>query len=344
MTRDSVESQRKGVIVVADISATMNRDDNGRLWGVSSFNYSAHTYAMTKKVIESVPSRMVAVHPCFPDTPGSRVFNMLNVITKNTSASSYSMRIRTQIGKQTEMRYKLRGYGIPIHLLPLTETGAIKVKYFNEWLRIRKTLEEASEEDYAADDNTLDRVVVCPCLTDVVFRQGTPSVKNPGNVMFRNTIIAHLEDHYSQHRYLEGHQEQPEQIEIFCNWLIEMTVNTKGGRFLEWDQRLHVWVKMVDHQKMKSKVAIAYRDTTKRFLTQRQKTARAVQQAAKESHVREENTRDSSKPNGVSYAFVEGGKDGKEKCCKSSKRQTVQIINGVTVRDDSNFNETSCWF
>jgi len=279
VTRDSVESQRRGVVFVGDVSATMNRDDSGRLLGISSFKYSAHTYAMTKKMIASVPSRIVAVHVCWPDIPGFRVFNLLNVLAKNASSSDYAMRVRVQVGKQTEMRYKLRGYGIPIHLLPLTETGVIKVKYFKEWLRVRKELEEASEGDFAADDNTLDRVVVCPYLADVVFRQGTPSMNNPGNVIFRDTMIAHLEDHHNQHRYLEGHQQQPVQIEIFSNWLIETTVNTKGGRFLEWDKNLNIWVKMVDHQKIKNKVAIAYRDTSKRFL-KRQKAARVVQQAA----------------------------------------------------------------
>jgi hypothetical protein len=348
VTRDSVESQRTGVIFVADVSATMNRDNSGRLCGVSSINYSAQFYAMTKKMIESVPSRMVVVHSCSPDIPGFRVFNFLNVLVKNASSSAYAMRVRAQAGKQTEMRYKLKGYGIPIHLLPLTETGTIKLKYFNEWLRIRITLEKASEGDFSADDNVLCRVVVCPCLADVVFRQGTPSMKNPGNVMFRDTMIAHLEDHHNQHRYLEGHQQQPEQIEIFCNWLIDTIVKTKGGRFLEWDKHLNVWVKMVNHEKIKNKVAIAYRDTTRRFLAHRQKAARAVQQAAAQesSSGREASTTRDSSPDGRAYAFVEGERKGKEECCNPPKRlgQTGQTINGVPVRGHSNYSDTSCWF
>ena len=313
------------MVHIGDVSTWMDRDAKGTLQRTSSFSIQPQTYALTRKVIECVPTRMVAVHTCWPDSAGFRLFNMLFLL-RQISGSMYAARVRTQIGTEIETRYKMRGYGIPIHLMPLTKTGAMKLKYFNEWLRIQKILEESSEEEYSAEDNALTRVVVCPGLNDVVFRQGTPSMKNPGNVNFRDTMIAHLEDHHNQHKYLEGHQQQPGQIEMFCNWLIENTENTKGGQFLEWDKRLNVWVKMIDRQKIKSKVAIAYRDTTKRFLNHQQKM---------QMHSR------TGSPSGGTYAFVEGGK-GREEYCKSSERYTSETIDGVPLRSDSNYNETSC--
>jgi hypothetical protein len=259
------------------------------------------------------------------------MFKILNVLTHSTA-----VRFNSQVGNEIECRYKLKGYGIPIHLLPITETGAIKLKYFHEWLRVRRILDEASEFEYAADDYALRRVVVCPGLHDVVFRQGTPSMKNPGNVIFRETMITHLQEHHNEHTYQEGHQQQPDEIDSFCTWLIETTEYTKGGRFLEWDKQLNVWVKMVDRQKIKNKVAIAYRDATKRFLNHRQRLMQTI------TSERNRGAND-GRSHGGSYAFMEGERN-KEGCCNPSKQLSVDTMKGVPLRSDSNYNETSCWF
>ena len=293
---------------------------------LSTMKYSKQVYILIRRIINSAPTRIVASHTCWPNTHISRFFNMRQLINSTAVGQDYAARIRTQIGDAIEMRYNLRTYGIPIHLLPLTETGAIKVRYFHEWLRIRKILDNASAVDYTADNNALARVVVCPCLNDVIFRQGTPSMKNPGNVIFRDTMINHLEDHYNGHRYQQGHLQQQGQIESFCIWLIETTIKTKGGRFLEWDKALNVWVIITNPQKIKSKVAIAYRDTTKRFLNYQK------QQEQQELLLQEKKEQSDE---GGSYAFLEGSK-GEEKV-----RET---IDRVPLRSDSNYNETSCWF
>ncbi len=311
MTRNSVESQQKGIVVVGDITAKTNR-------GV---DFSSDSYRLLDEVIQAMPSRIVAIHSCWPDTSVSRLLKNAQQIRIFFAGLECSARIRIEIGKEVELRYKLRGYGIPIHLLPMTETGAIKVKYWNDWIRIRKRLEEASEGKYD-DDSALTRVVICPSLTDVVFRQGTPSMKNPGNVIFRDAMINQLEDHYRQHRYIEGHQQQPGQIEAFSNWLINTTETTRGGRFLEWDKKLNVWVKITDRQKIKSKVNVAYRDATKRFLNQWQ---RGVPADNPEVH--------NANAEGP-YTFVEGGEEGNT-FCRTPNRDT---------RKDSNYNETSGWF
>ena len=102
-----------------------------------------------------------------------------------------------------------------------------------------------------------------------------------------------------------------------------MIENTKGGRFLEWDKNINVWVKIVDRQKLKSKVTIAYRDVSKRFLNKRQKITDAQQQDGNPS---EEDG---------SHSFVEGGKDGNAFCGTAS----MDIS-----RNDSNYSEAGSWF
>lgn len=311
VTRDSVESQQKGIVYVGDVTTKMSRE---------LAYLKPELYSQINKLIQALPSRMVAIHACWPAS-----FDTIAVdnLMKFFSRSVLATRIRFETGTEVETRFKLRGYGIPIHLLPLTKTGAIKIKYLNEWIRIRKLLEEASAERFAEDDNALSRVVVLPGLTDVIFRQGTPSMKNPGNVTFRDAMINHLEQHYSQPNDREREPQQPDQVEKVCNWLIEMIENTKGGRFLEWDKNINVWVKIVDRQKLKSKVTIAYRDVSKRFLNKRQKITDAQQQDGNPS---EEDG---------SHSFVEDGKDGNAFC---------GTANMDISRNDSNYSEAGSWF
>ena len=294
VTRDSIESQQKGVVYVGDITAKMNRE--------LGYLKPEH-YSILKKMIQAVPSRVVVIHTCWPATFTTRVLNAADHLMKFLTRSEFATRIRMETGTEIGTRYKLRGYGIPIHLLPLTKTGAIKVKYFNEWIKIRKLLEESSGPAFAEDNNALFRVVVIPGLADVVFRQGTPSMKNPGNVMFRDAMLNHLEQTHFQTNDEEGKQQEPEHIDAVCNWLIDTIEQTNGGRFLEWDKSLNVWVKMIDRQKLKLKVTIAYRDVSKRFLNQRQKMADA-QQAGN----------DVDRGEGGTYTFVEGGQDGGDLC------------------------------
>ncbi len=314
VTRDSVESQQKGIVYVGDSSAKMSR-------GLANLEPEHHS--IVKNVIEALPSRIVAIHTCWPTSFAADVPNTVDNSMKFVTQFEFAARIRLEIGTEMETRSKLRGYGIPIHLLPLTKTGAIKVKYLNEWIKIRKLLEEASVERFAEDDNALSRVVVVPGLNDVIFRQGTPSMKNPGNVTFRDAMINHLEQHYSQPNDGEREQHhQPEQIDTVCKWLIETIEKTKGGRFLEWVKNLNVWVKIVDRQKLKFKVAIAYRDVSKRFLNKRQRIT-----VDQDGNPTEQDGSDS---------FGEGGgKDG------NAFRGTT---NRDTSRSDSNYNETSNWF
>ena len=345
MTRNSIESQRKGVVFVMDVAAWMKRDKSGNICGIAEVNYTSHIFYWIRRVTTTVPTRMVAIHPCWPNVSGFRILNMLSIVSaKLTHVTNNMARMRMQMGTEIEMRYNLNGYGIPIHLLPLTETGAVKVKYFHEWLRIRKTLEAATKAEYDSDNGALGRAVVCPGLTDVVFRQGTPSMKNPGNVIFRDAMNSNLEDYHSQHMYLHGHHQQPGQIEAFVDDLIRTTENNKGGLFLEWDRRLGVWVKMMDRQRIKNKVTIAYRDATKRFLSGRRIIH--LEAPTKNSGFNNGNdvTMSENIPDVGSYSFMEKGNDSNDCCSSPRKRYRVGFVNGVPLRKDSNYNESGRWF
>jgi len=302
LTRDSVESQRKGGVFVADLSVFEN----------SRTSFSPAAFALIQRVIQAVPTRMVAIHNCFPDRPKWRVLGMLPA----AAGPFYSTRICSQIGNKVEMRYKLKGYGIPIHTIPVRESGDIKVKSFHQWLKLRKTIEEATAEDYA--NRQLGRIVECPGLNDVVFRQGTPSRKSTGNFMFRDAMVAQLENHFgpagsaATEQLTDGVSRnelmEQEEIDQFCQILIDAVIS-RHGRFLEWDKNLNVWMHLNDEARIRFKVGIAFRELTKRFLNRRPRM-----DATNKDTTRTEGS-DSPSNIDLTYTFVEGGNKAKRRCC-----------------------------
>jgi len=410
-TRDSVESQRIGAVLVLDSSVW----EGGGSRAEQSPFFSPALYAVTQKTIASVPTRMVAIHYCFPNTPAFRTFNVLKLVTNFTQ--SYLLRVQAHVGSKMENRYKLKGYGIPVHLLPLTEAGSIKVKYFHDWRKLRVRLEKeenknnhrinttstsstntsigidinvninvnvninqhqhnnqhqhhynfSSEGNDGDGDDSRSRVVECPALNDVVFRQGTPSIKNPGNVIFRDKMVAFLEEFYgqpSQQRQPQQQQQpqQSERIEQFCNWLIADTELHRKGRFLEWSKPWNTWVEMEDRDRIKYKVGVSFRDRCKRYVTLRNQLLSESAAAAATANT---NGTTSTSMEGVvvetelSFAFVEGGSSRatathpRIPCCSGSTASspglrndtTVSLsssrrrINGTVPRSDSNFSE-----
>ena len=93
----------------------------------------------------------------------------------------------TLIGTKIEMQYKLMGYGIPVSHIPATDTGAVKVKNHNQWLRIRKLL----EKDPTAHANICE----CPSLNDVLFRRAGSCIAHPGNAIYTNLIESKKAEH-----------------------------------------------------------------------------------------------------------------------------------------------------
>jgi len=187
-SRDSVESQRKGVVAIAH--------SNG-----ICFELQNHELFLVHRLSVSVPTRMVASHNFCHDFSGYRL--LAKVVVAHVVSGSKHKQITRQkfhVGlNDTEMRYYLQGFGIPIQFFPLTETGTIKLNYFNKWIKTRNYLEAKDEtKDETAKDSKKKKkdktvvVVECPLLNDVVFRQGKPYKANRGNDVLRDSILKEL--------------------------------------------------------------------------------------------------------------------------------------------------------
>jgi len=226
VTRDSIESQQKGFIIVrlqghVSTDESDYSDDKETTFAVgrsSPISFRNITYNLNRAVA-SIPSRCIALHTRVPNLPGFRLAFKL-FVTQVFTDENVSLRSRflpCNLGSDLEVRYQLKSYGIPTQLFPLTETDSVKCVYHNQWIKTRKLLEEKGFDDgysekQSKDSSELSMLVECPGLNDVVFRKGSrvTSVENPGNRFFRDLIRTFLEERERVSEQLK--QEESDQV------------------------------------------------------------------------------------------------------------------------------------
>merc|ERR1712176_34706 len=190
LTRDDIESQQKGLAVIGE-SYMWSAGDGGsgsrdkRSNSLLKFPHPKEGLYYINRILEAMPNRLIALHNCWPDRPAFRLISKLLAIY-GVSGSTQRLRLKFHIGDELEMRYRLKSYGIPIEMLPITETGSTKMINHNHWIKTRKHIEQG------IDTNV--NIIECPGSNDVVFRQGTSSMENPGNVKCRDLTLSLLEN------------------------------------------------------------------------------------------------------------------------------------------------------
>ena len=153
---------------------------------------------------------------------------------------------RNTVGEGVELQYRLKGYGIPVDLTPLTDSGNIKTMYLKQWLRLRKIIETGITPS-GVKTSTVS-IIECPGSNDVIFRPGTSMLCHPGNVAFRGLIEA------KQNRITVKRAEKEEvALEII------QEVRSTGGRFLMWDNG-GGGSELNDIPLISVKISISYRD------------------------------------------------------------------------------------
>lgn len=261
LTRTDIESQQKGLVVITEAYCWSVEDSNDgrdkRSNTLLKFANPKEGLYYTKRLMESLANRMVAIHNCWPDRPAFRIMSKLLTIY-GVSGSTQRLRLKFHVGDELEMRYRLKSYGIPIELLPITETGSIKMVNHNHWIKTRKHIEQGI-------DNNFVKIVECPGSNDIVFRQGTSSMENPGNVRCRDLILSLLED---SENLINSSNSSNDAAKIH-NEIVDRLVDTielqHRGRFLEWDKHRGTWTQMFDKGKVKQKVSVLLHSIDKRY-------------------------------------------------------------------------------
>lgn len=263
LTRNDIESQQKGLIAITEAYCWSDEDDSGggdkRSKTLLKFPHPKEGLYYTKRLLESLANRLIAIHNCWPDRPAFRIISKLLTIY-GVSGSTQRSRLRFHVGDELEMRYRLKSFGIPIELLPITETGSIKMTNHNHWVKTRKHIEQG------IDSNV--KIIECPGSNDVVFRQGTSSMENPGNVRCRDLILSVLEEKEKSMSSIQKSNDHTLAARIhnkIVNRLVDQIERKHHGRFLEWDKYRGTWTQMFDRDKVKQKVSVLVHSVGKRY-------------------------------------------------------------------------------
>jgi len=233
---EDVETQRKGITSIVWPGKKVPTED--RL-----SNVKVDRIMFLKGVYESLPVRTCSIHFCIPETPFFQVMRTLFILTM----AQFTTRMKFHIGETVELQYCIKGYGVPIELIPLTDTGNIKTTYLKQWMKLRRIIEVMKMTE-GANDNSIS-IIECPGSNDVVFRSGTSMSCHPGNVRFRCMVE-------SKHE-IPSVVSQTTQAEL-AEQLIE-EIEACEGRFLKWDNRGY-WTELKDRLQIHTKVALSIRD------------------------------------------------------------------------------------
>jgi len=281
-------------------------------------------------------------------------------------------RFRIHAGNEIEMRYKVKAYGIPIELLPLTGTNTIKLNYHNQWIKARKLIEanlnryhenavlrggpykaeyevEVEVKVEGSDGRETERVTIveCPRVNDVGFRNGTQSMENPGNAMFRSAIVTYWAEKEDARKRLDENRSPSVADDAFDREFRERLVADieirKKGRFLEWDKTLGIWITMKDRTRIHRKVAMAFYNYTKRRYRQHQggggsggsrRRLRNDDGGGGESR--------SSPPLGQNYGFIDRGRIGGSSFCYGGADDDAAAAMDTSGGGGEGTNKRSC--
>jgi hypothetical protein len=205
--------------------------------------------------------------------------------------------------------------GIPIELLPTTDTGNIKSVYFKQWINLRTYLEheeqthvinnnnstpassDINNSGYDSDvvstpsppshllyylANTNDIIVECPLSNDVIFRRGKIMNLHSGNEKFQDLIESYIYEHSIDPNTPLSRRKEIE-IEILNEVLKPKNNNycgggESGGRFLTWNMKKKWWVVIHSEDEIQFKIYHA-------FIGYRKKMLRAQQQQQQQQKV-----------------------------------------------------------
>lgn len=146
----------------------------------------------------AVPMRVAAIHICFPYTA---LFHVLTNIYA-VALGQWNSRVKFHLRETIELRYELKGYGIPIELIPSTDTGNVKCLNLKQWIKLREFLEKYPSSSMTGNHSDSD---------DAMDIEQTSSSSIPqGYLPQQQQQYNHLQ-HYQQIQYSNQYQIQQKQ-------------------------------------------------------------------------------------------------------------------------------------
>jgi hypothetical protein len=200
--------------------------------------------------------------------------------------------------------------GIPIELIPSTDSGNIKSVNFKRWIKLRTHLEQEEQthminnnKSTPASDNNVGKcdsevvshtltpqsglhnylantkgniIVECPSSNDVIFRMGESMNFHLGNIHFQSLIESRIHEHS-----IDVNTTQLRKAEIgieIMNEVLKPEEKNNGcgggggesGRFLTWDRKKKWWLVIHSEDKIRLKIYHAFLGFKKNMLKEQQ--------------------------------------------------------------------------
>eukprot|EP00536_Pseudo-nitzschia_multiseries_P002775 jgi/Psemu1/322699/estExt_fgenesh1_pg.C_380029 len=295
VTRDSVESQRKGFIIIrsfGSVAADKNIvTDQLMANSTDKINLNKMVDNM-KRVLESTPSRLVAIHMDIPSHPPFRLLGKL-MFLKVFGGSHFNLRSRLILGGgsgEMEHRYRMKSYGIPGSRLTSIENPGNR--FFRDL--IRTFLEEKEKETQklrhrqeevlarikakSSPDSEVYSVLIRRHSENVIHipsdraSEGTACTSNKkapkASTMPPSASALAFETTKAMATTSNSSSIGKKNTEKgFCDWLVVYIESNCNGRFLEWDKDTCGWVVMTEKMKIRRKVSITLYNWGKRLKT-----------------------------------------------------------------------------
>jgi hypothetical protein len=202
------------------------------------------------RCLHDFPIKCVALHHCLNDTKYRLVIGFAMKILARGTRVKFKLHCGRSIdmlhglmfdgwnemlttsfffaeGTHTECLYSLMTYGIPSHLIPVTEDGEIKRKNHLEWIKYRRALEQH-------EANGAKELIEIPTNSDVLLGKGKPIQEHIGNMRLHLFIEDHLP------RYGDANKKGKTEI---AREVVQL-VKSSSGRFLRIEKG--VWVQVPD--------------------------------------------------------------------------------------------------
>ena len=243
---DDLETQRQGFVVIVAPKASF----------FEGFKHSTREQQKDSRDLnQSLVPRLSAMHLCLPDGPANRFLRAM--VFLGMFAENNRMRIRAHGPlDNVETKYQLMSYGIPVNDIPLTSSGNIKKLNHLQWIKIRKTMEMARDNDVPFSG------IVHPGVHDVLFSQGG-NTTHSGNQEFR-TLLDSTWRLYNETKCREKKQEILQQI-------VDFVTKRWKGRFLQLDpDGAGWWVELTDRTTLFEKINMALYHQHRRASARRQ--------------------------------------------------------------------------
>eukprot|EP00980_Cylindrotheca_fusiformis_P019586 scaffold6795_cov110-Cylindrotheca_fusiformis.AAC.3 len=235
---DDEETQKKGVVVVANVVGLSDRHEKchlALLWRLNA-------------VDQALPFRLGCLHYCYNSS--SRLSSMLLSRLASVARPRVQVRIRTHNGtsslschhimysfssrnllpgSHTDCLHKLMSFGIPVQELPFTDDGDILQASHIKWLEKRR-----KKEAYLRWNSPIDGAVDLPSNHDVLWGRGKQIFGHPGNRLLHELVEAY--DGQYNGRSKDGKTQVADQIIA--------VVHGYSGRFLKTDHESGMWIEV----------------------------------------------------------------------------------------------------